>query len=441
MRSWLPFRPWTWWLLLLLALVACTRASGSAPPPLPTVTEASPTETLLPSEAPTSVITATALAPVMVASPTATKPLLGDIVGWVWEDRCPASATAEPAADKMCQSTPEGALVGDGQRQADEPALAGVVVHLAKGACPGTPLSKTTTDAQGAYAFRNLPPGTYCVSIDAQEPTNVPLLNPGTWTLPRLAQGQQEVELPAGQKVQVDFARTIQSAELAQALTPTLAPKVAPSLTPTSTSTPVPTPTLTNEEKPYALGEPDMHDPMDLPTAHWLIFNTFPWAHMEAKDGKLVVTILSPEPTHNLWIRSTYPPLKDAYIEAVFITGDQCNHKDRYGLVVRSPSKYEGIVFTVSCDAMYKIYRWNGGFKLLRNWSHATMVHPGPNQVNRIGVWMEGNTLKLYINRAYVDEVEEDLFTEGDFALMVGGDASPRFQVAIDEVNYWTHLP
>ncbi|HEY58580.1 MAG TPA: hypothetical protein G4O04_08625 [Anaerolineae bacterium] len=427
--------------LVLLILSACNSTTGGV---APTVAPAGATftETLAPTSGPTATVTATALLPQNTATFTATAPPMGTIQGAVWEDRCSAS---EESSAFPCQISADGTPLGDGQRQPGEPALAGVVVSLAQGPCPGTLLSKTTTDARGVYAFKGLPPGRYCVSIDDQAPLNQPLLSPGVWTQPGVGQGQQEISLPPNGAVEVNFARTLQRAEQAQAVTPTLSPTLPPSatptFTPTSTMTPIPTPTLTDAQKPYALGEPQMHDPMNTPGAHWLIFNSFPWASIQPGNGKLLVTILKPGPTHNLWIRSTYPALKDAYLEAVFQTGKACNHKDRYGLVVRSPSKYEGVVFVVSCDAMYKIYRWNGGFTLYRNWTHATMVHSGPNQTNRIGVWMEGNTIKLYINRAYVDEVEENLFTEGSFALMVGGGATPGFQVAIDEVNYWTELP
>lgn len=435
-------------LLLLLTLGACSRGVNTVPPPTAIPTEVPATETLTPTVRPSA--TATALPPQNTATPTATftatTPPWGTIQGSVWEDKCSATAGA-PAFP--CQTAADGTLVGDGKRQPGEPALAGVIVVLTKGSCPGALLSKTATDAQGHYAFSHLAPGTYCVLIDEQDLANRPLLIPGTWTSPGIGQGQMQVTLTPGSEMQVDFARTVQRAQHAQAVTPTLmpltqpsaTPTILPSITPTATTPPLPTPTLTNEQKVYALGEPQMHDPMDIPGANWLIFNSFPWAQIKPENGKLLVTILKPDPTHNLWIRSTYPALKDAYLEAVFQTGRACNHKDRYGLVVRSPSKYEGVVFVVSCDAMYKIYRWNGGLTVYRDWTHATMVHPGANQINRIGVWMEGNTLKLYINRKYVDEVEEDLFTEGDFALMVGGGATQGFQVAIDEVNYWTKLP
>ncbi len=181
-----------------------------------------------------------------------------------------------------------------------------------------------------------------------------------------------------------------------------------------------------------------MLDPMDIPGRHWYVWGN-PYVRPKVVPGALRLIVDKPSDI-TYWIRSDYPPLSDAYIQGVFRTGDSCHHKDRYGLVVRSPNSYEGYLFVISCDGMYKIFRWNGGLLLLHDWERTMAIHTGGRQINRVGVWMEGTSLRLFVNNTLVAEVQDDKYTEGSFGILVGADATHGFTVDVEEVAYW-HLP
>jgi len=221
---------------------------------------------------------------------------------------------------------------------------------------------------------------------------------------------------------------------------PTMPPTATPQPTPTwvavQTATPLPTATAAVASNPYELGPPDMIDSMDIPGEHWYVWGAAPKVQPLIEPGRLGLMVTKTG-TITHWIRSTYPPLEDAYVQAVFKTGKECHQKDRYGLLVRAPSEYEGIFFLVSCDGMFKIFRWNGGLKVLQEWTRSPAIHTGPRQINRVGVWMEGATLSLYVNNAKVAEVHDDLFTKGMFGLLVGAERTHNFVVYVDEVAYW----
>lgn len=79
---------------------------------------------------------------------------------------------------------------GDGEKNQGDSVIAGVVVQLAAGECPGAALGQTASTVDTpSYRFDGLQPGDYCVSIDAASPENSAVLGQGEWTLPEKMQG------------------------------------------------------------------------------------------------------------------------------------------------------------------------------------------------------------------------------------------------------------
>jgi hypothetical protein len=196
-------------------------------PPLPTT--AVPTPTVPPSPTPLST--------------------LGGLGGLVFADRCvPGSenqfvATATPA----CQPGALGGFEGNGVPENGEGGMAGVKVTLGAGPCPSTGLAELTTGADGAYLFKNLSPGTYCVSID---PAINPALQIGGWTFPKPENRRGAVSL-VGAAVAGKDNLTLNFGwdnEMPFTPTPTHTSTVTP--TPTATATPTRTATVTRTRTP-----------------------------------------------------------------------------------------------------------------------------------------------------------------------------------------------
>jgi hypothetical protein len=107
------------------------------------------------------------------------------IGGVVWHDECATPWGEAPATPpEGCVSLPDGGYEANGVLEPGEPGLAGVVVMLGEGACPSTGTATATTGADGSYLFTGLGAGTYCVSVNALDPTNEAILVPGGWTSP-----------------------------------------------------------------------------------------------------------------------------------------------------------------------------------------------------------------------------------------------------------------
>ncbi len=109
----------------------------------------------------------------------------GAIRGVVWDDRC------EPVAGSVgegCIPLQDGSSVANGVLDESEDLLSGIQVRLFSGSCPpeGTPLETSLTDSRGAYAFSELDPGSYCVTIDEAASQNAAVLLPGMWSYPEV---------------------------------------------------------------------------------------------------------------------------------------------------------------------------------------------------------------------------------------------------------------
>lgn len=140
-------------------------------------------------------------------TPTAVAPDAdtGGIEGTVWHDLCSVSGGEgdEPLVPSDgCVAVEDDAYQANGVLEEDEPGIAGVVVDLGEGACPSTGLDTATTGEEGDYAFTDLAPGTYCVSVDALSDDNSSILVPGDWTAPEAGEDGvvgAEVTVAAGE--------------------------------------------------------------------------------------------------------------------------------------------------------------------------------------------------------------------------------------------------
>ena len=127
---------------------------------------------------------------------------------------------------------------GDGERQAEEPGIGGVMVTVTASGNP-TPLT-AVTDLLGYYLVENLVPDTYL--IEAQPPAGY-----------LCVRCQDQVDLPADLPVPVNLALAL---VVPWTPTPTQTPTSTPTETPTEPPTPTETPLPTNTATPLPTHTP-----------------------------------------------------------------------------------------------------------------------------------------------------------------------------------------
>lgn len=141
------------------------------------------------------------------------------ISGRAWQDLCSlplGEAPSQPPQEPGCVALADGTFQANGLQETGEPGLSGLRVELASGECPGVPIAEMTSDANGAFGFASLAAGLYCLSIDANDPSNASVLGSGRRTSPDGAslrtQARREVTVAAGEHVEAqDFGWDVDS--------------------------------------------------------------------------------------------------------------------------------------------------------------------------------------------------------------------------------------
>lgn len=170
--------------------------------------------------------------------------------------------------------------------------------------------------------------------------------------------------------------------------------------------------------------------------ANWTALNTGN-VRWEVKEDALVMTALSAGGNEE-WGLATRPELEDFYLQATFRTGDACSGLDRYGFLFRAPEANEGYVLGVSCDGRYRLYKWDGqNYNPLQEWTSDANILTGPEKTNKIGVWVKGDTIRIYINGIKAAEFTDSTYKKGDFGLLLGSANTNNLQVFVEEISYW----
>lgn len=184
-----------------------------------------------------------------------------------------------------------------------------------------------------------------------------------------------------------------------------------------------------------SLGQPTWIDSLDT-ADYWYLVETpnSIFTHKESwLEMKSVKTGQNDE-----WGMSSYPNIKDFFLEILFKTGPACGSLDRYGILFRAPDFSRGYVAGFSCDGRYRLYLWDGmSYLALQEWKSSSLIHTGPNQTNRMGVWANGQTIKLYANGQLIKEFNSTTYTEGGFGLTVSSAQTENFTVAVDDIKFW----
>jgi hypothetical protein len=215
---------------------------------------------------------------------------------------------------------------------------------------------------------------------------------------------------------------------------PTATPE--PTFTPTNTATSTPPP----GDPALLLGEPWFSDTFTNGTAFGLSESYEDDSiRIEVKNGAMVFTSLRAKGGMRWRLTSRNP--QNQYLEGTFTTLN-CTGSDQYGLVARAPSYSDGIgyYFGVTCDGQYYLLRWDAqGQNSLLNLTSEDKLIAGPNQTNRLGILLDGTTIRLYVNGNLVKELSDDGITDkGYIGAFFSAREDPALPLQLEQIKQWT---
>ena len=231
--------------------------------------------------------------------------------------------------------------------------------------------------------------------------------------------------------------------QAAMTLTPnTATPSIQP--TPSQTLTPSPTFTLTptlTPTPPPEVPRGECGDPAGAATFdngdNWSPYES-ERAKAEVRDGKFYYTMYVNDSLAD-WTVSGLS-ISSFYLEINAQTPAECSGKDRYGVIFRAPYAGEGYLLNLSCDGQFRLVTISSiGVGILVPWTSHSAVLPGPNQVNRLGIWVNRKTISIHINGIAVAGLQDDTYTQaGKFGLSIASENTPNFTVTFDDLAFWT---
>jgi hypothetical protein len=387
---------------------------------------------------------------------------LASLSGRVWDDVCPRPAAGESVtvAPQGCLPDGSGGFRSNGIIDAGEVGLSGVSVNLGSGPCPSSIISNVETNADGMYAFGDLTPGTYCVSIDST--ANSGALGAGGWSSPAVSPGGligATVDVQAGQVISsVNFgwdrgAGVPVGEEASPTPEPTQEPEVT--ATPEATATPEesvsptaiptaqasasvtvsPTATLVSGDPKAGLGTPTFHDTFQS-AGNWPTYED-DHVKFEISGGKLTMTAFNADHRDG-WMMPGQAV--NGYIEFVAETGT-CSGLDQYGIVARmvgSDNGYVGYLFGFTCDGRYSLRTWDGEVMTrLVDWTSSADILTGSNKVNRLGIKLDGTKISMYANGKLLKEITSDAYDHGWYGVFIGSASTPDLTVTGTEFSVW----
>ncbi len=249
--------------------------------------------------------------------------------------------------------------------------------------------------------------------------------------LPRPAQATGTPDLVATQ------LSALPTADLAVSPTPQPATPTQPAVSPTASFTPSASATSPSGDPRSLLGDPTYRDTFSKASL-WGLEDPYDDGHTRAEINNHLLTLTSLNAEGWMGWRTTFPKPGNAYIEAEFTNGT-CSGGDQYGLVFRLTADSKAEFFSVTCDGRYSLSHYDGSqFTRLLNWQSSNAVLAGSDQTNRLGVWVEGNRIRLYANGNLLTETTDDQLPEqGNFGVLITGIKTKNYTVTIREIAYW----
>jgi len=266
----------------------------------------------------------------------------------------------------------------------------------------------------------------------------------------------RQASAPPASVLQTGVAATLTAAPPLPA-TRTSPPSATPSLTaspvPTATPSPVPsgtagaTPTITVPPLPPDDPRNGLALNLAVPDYGDGFAQRFTWGELADpgavnawEDGRLKTSDLLTD--GYIWWSGTLPDAGAGnFFAEVTAEIQDCAGKDSAGFASRigGVNLNSGYTLEVSCDGNYRMRKFSeGAVTILRDWSAAEAIVPGPNASNRLGLLAQGDRITPFANGvALGPAVQDAAYAYGTFGVFAMARETPGTAVYFDDFALW----
>ena len=214
-------------------------------------------------------------------------------------------------------------------------------------------------------------------------------------------------------------------------------PILSPTETPTETPSETPTSTPDIDDPARKLGQPAWTYDFSGDTSPWDNVDTAQ-ASFNTATGFLNLTAKANANWHSWYLSA--PTLRNAYVEAT-IQMTACSGLDRFGLAVRGSSDGQQFYFlAVTCDGRWGLFRMeeNVNINTISGYQEAEPLTTGLTDPHRVGIWMQGNNLTVYIDGFEVGNASDSTLQDAGYTgFLIAFTNTPGFTVKVDQLKYW----
>lgn len=214
----------------------------------------------------------------------------------------------------------------------------------------------------------------------------------------------------------------------------------------TATVTPVwfpPTATFT----PFPSAAPATATPEQRPGRGALLLeddftNAELWTSNATAAGRAAVnenllTLAISQPKGYLFSLRTEPLLTDFYLE-ISASPSLCREADEYGLLLRAAPTPAYYRFGVSCAGQVRLDRITpGGASSPQPWVAGLSTPPGAPSTARLGAWVVGAELRLFVNDQYQFSVRDPALSSGLVGVYARAAGSSPVTVSFSDLKIW----
>jgi hypothetical protein len=136
-----------------------------------------------------------------------------------------------------------------------------------------------------------------------------------------------------------------------------------------------------------------------------------PSGSVEYNSSRLTLAIQQPK--GYIFSFRPAPSLQNAYVEITTSTS-LCMGNDAYGFLFRASSIQDFYRFLVNCNGLFRLERVRSGVvNTLVDWTTSSQLSAGAPLTLRLGVWMKGKSIRIFINQNLQAEATDDAFSSG----------------------------